>query len=146
LPADFLCLELTESVVMADAAGAATTLQALRGLGVHLAIDDFGTGYSSLSYLQRFPVEAVKIDRSFINALGESAGATAIVESVTALAHQLGLVVLAEGVETALQQVLVEQAACDQSQGFYFARPMASAAIARFMHEGRIQEQGEDAA
>jgi EAL domain-containing protein (putative c-di-GMP-specific phosphodiesterase class I) len=114
---------------MDDAEAATATLVALRALGVHLAIDDFGTGYSSLSYLQRFPVETVKIDRSFIAALGESAGAVAIVEAVTALAHQLGMIVVAEGVETAEQQALVRQAACDQCQGYYFARPLSSEAI-----------------
>lgn len=119
-----LCLEITESMLLEDAAGATATLQALRSLGVRLAIDDFGTGYSSLSYLQDFPVETVKIDRSFIMALGRNAGSAAIVESVTALAHQLGMAVTAEGVETSEQLGLVRQAGCDQSQGYLFGRPL----------------------
>jgi diguanylate cyclase (GGDEF)-like protein len=131
LPADALCLEITESVLLEDAEATTRTLQALRALGVHLAIDDFGTGYASLSYLQRFPVETVKIDRSFIAALGESAGGMAIVEAVTALAHQLGLAVVAEGIETAAQSALVEQVGCDQSQGFYVAHPLPAEELVR---------------
>ncbi len=101
-------------------------LGAMRALGVHLAIDDFGTGDSSLSYLQRFPVETVKIDHSFVMALGDEAGAGTIVESVTALAHQLDMTVLAEGVETAAQLAIVQRAGCDQIQGYFFARPMSA--------------------
>jgi EAL domain-containing protein (putative c-di-GMP-specific phosphodiesterase class I) len=93
-------------------------------IGVTLSIDDFGTGYSSLSYLRRLPARQLKIDRSFVRDLGASADARAIVEAVVHLAHALGLVVVAEGVETMEQASILRGLKCDQLQGFFFARPM----------------------
>ena len=121
-----LCLELTETTFMEDADGHRTTLAGIQELGVGLAIDDFGTGYSSLTYLKRFPVSVLKIDQAFVRGLGEDAADTAIVQSVIDLAHALGLVVVAEGVETADQVAYLRRLGCDLAQGYYFARPQTS--------------------
>ncbi|MDQ1682286.1 MAG: diguanylate cyclase, partial [Frankiaceae bacterium] len=106
-----------------DPDGAIGVLQGLRELGVHLSIDDFGTGYSSLSYLRRFPVEELKIDRSFVVAMASDADDAAIVASVTALAHTLGLTVVAEGIETQAQLDSVRALGIDIAQGYLFSRP-----------------------
>ncbi|MCU1676451.1 MAG: gmr [Frankiales bacterium] len=129
LPADALWLEITESMLMDDAEGAIRVLRALRDLGVHLSIDDFGTGYSSLAYLRRFPVEELKIDRSFVIAMAGSDDDTAIVASVTALAHTLGLTVVAEGIETVAQLDSIRALGIDQAQGYLFSRPAAAADV-----------------
>jgi diguanylate cyclase (GGDEF)-like protein len=118
-----LKLEITESVIMADAKSTIETLQALKALGIGLAIDDFGTGYSSLAYLKRFPVDTLKVDRSFVNGLGEDPQDTAIVQSVIALASALGLSVTGEGIETEAQRRLLRDLGCERGQGFLFARP-----------------------
>ena len=119
-----LCLELTESVLLEDVDRHMRTLLELRALGVRLAIDDFGTGFSSLTYLKRFPVDAVKIDRSFVAGLGTDASDTAIVRSVIDLAHALSLQVVAEGVERREQLDLLQSLGCDVAQGFLFAPPL----------------------
>ncbi len=118
-----VCLELTETTFMEDAGIHRETLAGIRELGVGLAIDDFGTGYSSLTYLKRLPVSVVKIDQAFVRGLGQDAADTAIVKSVIDLAHALGLVVVAEGVETAEQVTHLRSLGCDQAQGYFFARP-----------------------
>lgn len=129
-----LKLEITESAVMQDAEGAERTLRSLKELGVQLAIDDFGTGYSSLSYLKRFPVDTLKIDRSFVDGLGSDAQDTAIVRSVVALAQTLDLSVTAEGVETPSQLAQLRLLGCDFSQGYLLGRPVAAeAAEAHFL-------------
>jgi EAL domain-containing protein (putative c-di-GMP-specific phosphodiesterase class I) len=122
-PPDRLGIEITESCLVADAQAAATMLGSLRAMGVRIAIDDFGTGYSSLQWLQRLPVEVLKVDRSFVSELGEPGGRTAIVDSVITLAHGLGLKVVAEGVETEAQRLILIDLGCDAGQGYYFARP-----------------------
>ena len=119
-----LQLEITESVLMDDITSTVATLQALRSLGVPLAIDDFGTGYSSLNYLHRFPVDTLKIDKSFVSGLDEHDGASAIVQAVATLGHALGMEVIAEGIETSEQLDLVRSAGCDLGQGFLFSRPV----------------------
>jgi diguanylate cyclase (GGDEF)-like protein/PAS domain S-box-containing protein len=119
-----LCLEITESVLMDDVVSSIEALLDLKDLGVRLAIDDFGTGYSSLSYLRRFPVDVVKLDRSFIAGLGVDPAATAIVAAVVNLAHALGIVVVAEGVETEAQLVALRALRCDRAQGYYWNRPL----------------------
>jgi diguanylate cyclase (GGDEF)-like protein/PAS domain S-box-containing protein len=128
-----LTLEITETAVMQDADAAVATLQALTSLGVHIAIDDFGTGYSSLSYLKRFPVDTLKIDRSFVQGLGQDEQNVAIVRSVIALASALMLGVVGEGIETHAEEAQLRALGCEQGQGYLFARPMTAAALAVFL-------------
>ena len=123
IDADSLWLEITETALMADTNAAGRALRDLRGLGLHLSVDDFGTGYSSLTYLKRFPVEAIKVDRSFVTGLGLEADDTSIVEAVVRLGHSLGLSVVAEGVETPLQLNRLRELGCDKGQGYLFGRP-----------------------
>jgi len=124
LPPRHLTLEITESALMKDAGSALGVLTALKDLGVLLAIDDFGTGYSSLSYLQHFPLDLLKVDRSFVAELGISDEADQIVAAVVKLAHALGLQVVAEGVETSEQLELLRSFECDLAQGFLFSQPL----------------------
>ncbi|MEO8696642.1 MAG: EAL domain-containing protein, partial [Acidimicrobiales bacterium] len=128
-----LCLELTESVFMEDVEYFERILASLKALGLRLAIDDFGTGYSSLSYLKRFPVDGVKVDRSFIDGLGTEPHDSALVAAIIAMAAALGLDVTAEGVETQQQLAILEQLHCGRAQGFYLARPMPAADMTRFL-------------
>ncbi|MCC7103573.1 MAG: EAL domain-containing protein [Chloroflexi bacterium] len=124
-----LKLEITESATMRSADAAISILTRLRSLGVRLAIDDFGTGYSSLAYLRNFPLDTLKIDRSFISGLGQTPADDAIVETIVALTRTLRLSVTAEGVETPLQLERLRALGCDRGQGFYFARPLTAAAV-----------------
>jgi len=124
LPADRLKLEITESTIMVDAEGALAMLKRLKALGVQISIDDFGTGYSSLSYLQRFPVDTLKVDRSFVSRLGLDPENQEIVRAIVALAHSLGLNVVAEGVEESGQASMLRALGCECVQGFYFSRPL----------------------
>jgi diguanylate cyclase (GGDEF)-like protein/PAS domain S-box-containing protein len=123
LAAGALCLEITENALMRDPTSATETLRALRGLGVRLAIDDFGTGYSSLAQLRRLPVDQLKVDQSFVAALGESHDAEAMITSIIAMAHAMGLTVIAEGVETEYQLQVLQRLDCDQAQGYHLGRP-----------------------
>ena len=131
-PAD-LGVELTESVLMADPERANEVLRRLRTMGVRIAIDDFGTGYSSLSYLKRLPAETVKIDRSFIRGLPADSDDAAITQAVIAMAHSLGLNVVAEGVETAEQLRTLRELGCDEAQGYLLGRPISAAETARLL-------------
>ncbi len=124
LSPEHLTLEITESALMKDAAAALVVLRALKDIGVLLAIDDFGTGYSSLSYLQRFPLDIVKVDRMFIEVLGGGPEGEEIVSAVISLAHALGLKVVAEGVETVEQLIVLRRLRCDFAQGYLFSRPL----------------------
>ncbi|MBW3668996.1 MAG: EAL domain-containing protein [Actinobacteria bacterium] len=133
LPPSRLWLEITESVLMDEAEATIETLQALRGLGVHLSIDDFGTGYSSLSYLKRFPVDVLKIDRSFVDGLGADAEDEAIVTAVVRLAHALDLQVVAEGVETGAQLAELRRLGCNAVQGYYFAHPQPASEMGEML-------------
>ena len=123
MDAALLCLEVTESVLVEDPEASVRTLAALKRLGVKIAVDDFGTGYSSLEYLRRFPVDCVKIDRSFVRGLPASSEDAAIVAAVIELGHALNLSVTAEGVETSEQLGDLHRAGCDTAQGFLFSRP-----------------------
>jgi EAL domain-containing protein (putative c-di-GMP-specific phosphodiesterase class I) len=124
LPAERLCLEITETALMRAPELAATTLAGLDALGVELAIDDFGTGYSSLAYLKRFPVDVLKIDRTFVTGLPGDAEDAAIVRSVISLAGALGMSVTAEGIELVEQADALHELGCDRMQGYLFSRPM----------------------
>jgi diguanylate cyclase (GGDEF)-like protein/PAS domain S-box-containing protein len=117
-------LEVTESAVMTDPFEATKTLLELKSLGIQIAIDDFGTGYSSLNYLKQFPVDTLKIDRSFVDGLGKNANDAAIVKSIIALARSLGLTVTAEGIETSEQLEQLRGLQCDRGQGYHFAHPL----------------------
>lgn len=118
-------LEITEDVAMKYARSTIATLQELKGLGVTFAIDDFGTGYSSLSYLKSFPVDTLKIDKSFIDGLGADSEDAVLVSAIIDMAHALGLQIVAEGVETAFQLALLRGMGCDLAQGNYFAKPLS---------------------
>ena len=122
-------LELTEGTLMDDARATLVTLEQLRGIGVYLSIDDFGTGYSSMNYLKRFDVRALKIDRSFINGLPQDSENAAITRAIIAMAHGLKMVVVAEGVETGEQLLLLEQYGCDMVQGYYLGHPSSAETI-----------------
>jgi diguanylate cyclase (GGDEF)-like protein/PAS domain S-box-containing protein len=124
-----VCLEVTESMVMQDAELAIATLRELKSLGLSISVDDFGTGFSSLAYLKRFPLDELKIDKSFVDGLGHDFEATAIVAAVMGMAHALDLRVVAEGVETADQVVRLRTLGCDEAQGFFYARPGPASAI-----------------
>jgi diguanylate cyclase (GGDEF)-like protein len=130
-----LNLEVTETVVTENAESACTTLRQLRALGIHLSIDDFGTGYSSLSYLHRFPVNTLKIDRSFISNMAAGNENSAIVRTIIALADNLGMTVVAEGIETEAQRDELSAAGCEHAQGYLFARPAAARTIEELMRK-----------
>jgi diguanylate cyclase (GGDEF)-like protein/PAS domain S-box-containing protein len=131
-----LRLEITESVLVEESATAKATLEALSELGVRLVLDDFGTGYSSLAYLNRFPLDALKIDRSFIDALGVEQERTAIVEAIIGMARALSLDVIAEGVENEAQLSELRRLGCDYAQGHLFSRALPPERISRLLAEG----------
>ena len=124
-----LWLEITESTLMRDAESALSALGALRALGLHLAVDDFGTGYSSLAYLERLPVEALKIDRSFIAGVGARKDSTAIVDAIVSLARALRLSTVAEGIETREQFRQLRGMGCEIGQGYLFGPPQSAAGV-----------------
>jgi EAL domain-containing protein (putative c-di-GMP-specific phosphodiesterase class I) len=132
-------IELTESMVMHDAEAAITTLQGLKSLGVALSVDDFGTGYSSLSYLRNLPIDALKIDRSFVSDIGAGAESQegVLAQAIVSLGHSLHLRVIAEGVETDAQLRFLRRHRCDELQGFYFGEPLAPEAHARLLANAR---------
>ncbi|MFL6575108.1 MAG: putative bifunctional diguanylate cyclase/phosphodiesterase, partial [Povalibacter sp.] len=131
LESRYLEIELTESAVMHDADQFIAALRELNDLGVQISLDDFGTGYSSLSYLKRLPVDRLKVDRSFVQDIATDADDATIVRAIIALGHNLGLRVVAEGVETEQQLEFLRINHCDELQGYYFATPMAVAEFAR---------------
>ena len=129
-------LELTESVLMKHAASAATILQTLRERGVRVAVDDFGTGYSSLSYLRKLPVDAVKIDQSFVRQISTAGDDTTIVKAVIGMARGLKLRVIAEGVETLEEVAFLRAYRCEEAQGYYFSRPVPARQFAMLLRNG----------
>jgi EAL domain-containing protein (putative c-di-GMP-specific phosphodiesterase class I) len=135
-PPELLQLEITESMVIADAEQALQTMHRIRDMGVRLSIDDFGTGYSSLSYLKRFPVSKLKIDRGFVNDILVDANDKAIVDTILRLAHTMGLHTVAEGVETLEQLQYLRAMGCDECQGYYLARPCATEAFVQRVRQG----------
>jgi EAL domain-containing protein (putative c-di-GMP-specific phosphodiesterase class I) len=128
--AGLLELELTEGMVMQSPERAAKVLTDIKSLGVRLAIDDFGVGYSSLAQIKRFPIDTIKIDRSFIRDIPQDAEDNAITETIIAMGKTLSLTVVAEGVETAEQLKFLRERGCDQMQGYYFNKPMAAGEFA----------------
>jgi len=125
LPPRLLCLELTETAVMAQRQVSTRVLAALREMGVRIAIDDFGTGYSSLAYLQQLPVDHLKIDRSFVSHVDTDHGRRAIVAAMISLAETFGLEVIAEGIETEAEREVLLELGCRRAQGFLFSAPVA---------------------
>ena len=133
MAASRLVLEVTEGVLIDNPEDAQVKLEAMRAIHVSTALDDFGTGYSSLNYLQKFPFDRLKIDRSFVASLGTTGNAGAIIQSIVTLGHALGMRVLAEGVETNEQRVLLRLAGCDEMQGFLFAKACPAEAIDKIL-------------
>jgi predicted signal transduction protein with EAL and GGDEF domain len=144
-----LVLEITEGVLIHDPDEMVKRINDLHALGVRVALDDFGSGYSNLAYLQRFPLDKLKIDRSFVAALGRSSNDGVIIQAIVALGRALGLSVLVEGVETEHQRVLLRLAGCDEMQGFLFARPAPAKAIDKLLVQakqgGRPLSVGDEA-
>jgi diguanylate cyclase (GGDEF)-like protein/PAS domain S-box-containing protein len=141
LPPEALKLEITESTVMKDPTAAVEMLQQIKSLGVRLAIDDFGTGYSSLSYLHRFPLDTLKIDRSFISSMDDDGDGMEIARTILPMAKNLRLDVVAEGVETIEQFELLKKSNCAFGQGYYFSRPLSAEGITTLLN-GELAWQG----
>ena len=139
LSAGSLDLEITEGMLMQRTEDNVATLKQLSGMGVKLSVDDFGTGYSSLAYLQRFPVDALKIDRSFISGIDQDRNHTALVGAIISMAHSLHLNVLAEGVETPEQIRFLQSHGCRSAQGFYYSEPVPAAEFTTLLHKQRRQ-------
>jgi EAL domain-containing protein (putative c-di-GMP-specific phosphodiesterase class I) len=129
LPPDQLCLEVTETAVHEAPKVSQTVLSRMSDLGVHIALDDFGTGYSSLGHLRRIPVDALKIDRAFVNGLEQKGGDSAIVTAVVTMAHALNMITIGEGIESETQYKHLRTLGCDQGQGYLFAEPVPAAAF-----------------
>jgi EAL domain-containing protein (putative c-di-GMP-specific phosphodiesterase class I) len=136
-----LKLEITESAVMTDADRAIDVLTRLRGLGVRVSVDDFGTGYSSLAYLKRLPVDELKIDRAFVQHIATDETDVAIVRSTIGLAHDLGLTVVAEGIEDSASWDMLAQLGCDVVQGFYLSPPLTAEALIVWLRRRTAGEQ-----
>ena len=132
----YLTLEITESVMLANTEGLTDALSALKAIGVRLVLDDFGTGYSSLAYLTRLPLDALKVDRSFIDGLGIEPRDTAITEAIVAMAHALSLEVVGEGAETELQVAELRRIGCDYVQGFHFSGPVPASEMTEMLQSG----------
>jgi EAL domain-containing protein (putative c-di-GMP-specific phosphodiesterase class I) len=139
MPAHLLELEITESMVMKDPEGAVVVMEALRRMGVHLSIDDFGTGHSSLGYLKRFPVNQLKVDRTFVRDLPHNGDDVAITRAVIAMAHSLKMSVVAEGVEHQQQHDLLRAEGCDEFQGFLCRPPLEESELLKFLAEERAR-------
>jgi diguanylate cyclase (GGDEF)-like protein/PAS domain S-box-containing protein len=132
----FLELEITEAVLMQNAASTSSALAELKAIGVRLAVDDFGTGYSSLSYLTRFPIDALKLDQSFVRNINVNKNDAIVARTIITMGRSLKLTVIAEGVETKEQLAFLQAAGCDEAQGYYFSRPVAAEQFARLLEAG----------
>jgi EAL domain-containing protein (putative c-di-GMP-specific phosphodiesterase class I) len=135
MPAAQLCLEMTESVLMTDTEENLAQLVRLKALGLTLAIDDFGTGYSSLAYLRRFPVDTLKIDRSFVERLGELTDDSALANTIVQLGQSLGMSTVAEGIEEYGQLAALREMGCEYAQGYYFSRPLPATEAGRLLRD-----------
>jgi len=140
----YLELEITESVLIQEAEAATLTLLRLRELGIQLSLDDFGTGYSSLNYLKRFPLDNLKIDRSFVKGIATNPHDAIIIEAVIGLAHNLDLKVIAEGVETRAELDFLAACGCEEVQGYYFAKPLPAEQFRRLLEKGLLEGAGND--
>ena len=138
MSAEFLELEITESILMKNADQDIAALHALSAMGMRFAIDDFGTGYSSLTYLKRFPIDILKIDKTFVQDVTENADDAAIVRAIITMAHSLGIQVLAEGVETREQAEFLRQQGCDLAQGYYFSPPLPGKEVERLLMDNPL--------
>lgn len=141
LSSSCLEVELTEGLAMEDVKKTVITLNALSEMGVSIAIDDFGTGYSSLAYLQRFPIDFLKIDQSFVRDIGTSADSAAIIRTIIAMAHNLQLKVVGEGVETEQQFDFLAEYECEEVQGYYFSRPLSAEEFSVFLNIGKTHSK-----
>jgi EAL domain-containing protein (putative c-di-GMP-specific phosphodiesterase class I) len=137
LPGHTLELELTESMIMTQAEHTIETLKRLKALGIFIAIDDFGTGYSSLSYLKRFPIDTLKVDKSFVRDITTDSNDAAIIETIIALGQNLNIEVVAEGVETAEQLAFLRARECNAIQGYYFSKPIPHDELTRLLDAGQ---------
>ena len=142
LEPDMLCLELTESAIMVDPDRAIAVLKELHGMGVRLSVDDFGTGYSSMAYLKILPVDELKVDRTFVSNMTANDGNTALVQSAVDLGHNLGLAVVAEGVEDNVTLVALRQVGADVIQGYYTGRPMVADALDAWLRRTPVGTHG----
>ena len=138
-------LELTETVVLQDIDKFAPRLSEVRELGVRIAIDDFGTGYSSLNYLQRLPFDTLKLDKSFIDEIKSGSCDAPLIESIVGMTHNLGMLVIAEGVETEAQLETLRRVGCDRVQGFLLSKPLPAESAERLFHSGTGLEQLREA-
>jgi diguanylate cyclase (GGDEF)-like protein len=141
LPPHALVLEITESVLMEDAETNVATLTELKQMGIRIAMDDFGTGYSSLSYLKRFPIDILKIDKSFVHDIGLEGDDAAIVRAIAALGKSLRLTLIGEGVETAEQLKFLANEKCDHVQGYFFSKPVSADVISGMLRAGRLVDE-----
>jgi len=132
----YLELELTESGIMHNEDAAITLLKQLKTTGIRITIDDFGTGYSSLNHLKRFPIDALKIDRSFVRDLTHDPHDAAIVKAIVAMAHALQMQVIAEGVEDERQMIFLRKCRCDHAQGVFFSAPLPAEGLTDLLREG----------
>jgi EAL domain-containing protein (putative c-di-GMP-specific phosphodiesterase class I) len=145
LPAELLRLEMTETAVMTNPALAMSTLTGLHELGIRLSIDDYGTGYSSMAYLNRLPVDELKVDRSFVMNMLDNDNDAVLVRSAIDLGHNLGLTVVAEGVEKAEHVTALRDFGCDVAQGYHYARPMPPDEVAAWLRTSGIDAVAEQA-
>jgi EAL domain-containing protein (putative c-di-GMP-specific phosphodiesterase class I) len=136
-------LEITEAVLLQDDEAVVTMLHQLRALGVRISMDDFGTGYSSLAYLKRFPVDTIKIDRSFIQGIPGDSDDSTLTQAIIAMAHSLRLRTVAEGVETAEQAEFLRLNHCDEIQGYYFSRPLPYAQLVEKLQQHALEQQSQ---
>ena len=132
-----LKLEITESMVMDNVESAIAMLENLKILGMKLSMDDFGTGFSSFSYLHRFPMDTLKVDRSFVSNMSQAAKNIEIVSTIVMLAHKLGMDVVAEGIETSEEKDLLKALNCEYGQGYLFCKPISTAAVSQLLREFR---------
>jgi diguanylate cyclase (GGDEF)-like protein/PAS domain S-box-containing protein len=138
MPADRLCLEMTESVLLTDTDENLSRIVSLKALGIQLAMDDFGTGYSSLAYLRRFPMDVLKIDRSFVDRLGGEDADEALVRTIVRMGRNLGMSLVAEGIESEVQLALLREMGCDYAQGYLLSKPLAAEEAGRILEAGPL--------